>query len=286
MSMKHVKILSFFLALALIAVSVQAKARADFWHESAESRVKIDLAKQHIDEGRLVYEAVLQFEPHDKWYSYWRFPGEAGIPLSISPIEGSGVKAVDIDWPLPKRHVEYDITSFAYKGKTLFPLRIDLETDFETNNDYTGEVRLFYMVCNMVCVPQEFQVSIAKFVDIDAVKIARNQALLRMAERHIPHKNDVSDLAVNLAVLSENQLVLALRSGSGFSNADAFVDTKGEVYFTAIPEIEVLEDDPNRAMLKIKAPADIEDLPSALAGKSIHVVVQNNGKAVQREFSF
>ena len=175
--------------------------------------------------------------------------------------------------------------SYIYDHKVALPVDFTLKDDFEDNESYTGQLKVFFMVCKQVCVPQEFMIELLAF-DKDKKTHARNQAMLRLAERRLPHQGDVSGLAINFAVVSKDALVLAVRTSAGFADTDVFIDTDNAVMLTAPPVIELQEGSETEAMIKIKAPDSVEDLNAALIGKTIHVVLQNRNDVVKRDFSF
>jgi DsbC/DsbD-like thiol-disulfide interchange protein len=283
--MKYNKILAHFLLLTLLVFAAQPSNADDIWHESGQSKLRLLTAGQEPRDEGLVYTSLLEMEFAENWYSYWRFPGDAGIALSVTPAENSGIEAADIHWPMPLRHEAYDMVSYIYEHKTAFPIDFILKDDFADNENYTGQVKVFYMVCKQVCVPEEFTLRLDVF-DKDDKALSRNQAMLRLAERHIPHDGDISGLAVKFAVVSKDSLVLAVRASAGFENTDVFVDADNAVIMTAVPEIEMQEGSDTDAMIKIKAPEGVDDLNAALADKSIHIVLQNRNDVIQRDFSF
>lgn len=283
--MQYNKILAYFLLLTLLVFTVQPASADDIWHESPQSKLRLLPTGQAHDGERQVYQSILQMEFTEGWYSYWRFPGDAGIPLSVTPEENSGISAAQIYWPVPKRHEVYDMVSYIYEDKTVFPIDFTLKGDFADNPEYTGKVKLFYMVCKKVCVPEEFIVQLPAF-DKGDKKLARNQAMRRLAERRLPHGGAVSGLAINFAVVSKDALVLAVRASGGFEDTNVFVDTNNVVPLTAQAQITLQEGSETEAMIRIKAPEGVEDLNAALIDKSIHVVLQNRNDAVKRVFSF
>lgn len=283
--MKYNKILSHFLLLTLLVFAAQPSNADDIWHESKQSKLRLLTAGQSAGDDGLVYNGLLQMEFAEGWYSYWRFPGDAGIALSVTPLENSGIKTAAIHWPVPKRHEAYGLVSYIYEHKTAFPIDFTLEDDFADNDEYTRQVKMFFMVCKQVCVPEEYVMTLNVF-DQGAKTLSRNQAMLRLADRRLAHDGDVSGLGVSFAVVAKDALVLAVRANGGFADTDVFVDAENAVIMTAAPEIEMKAGSDTEAMIKIKAPEGVDDLNAALRDKTIHVVVQNRNDAIQRDFSF
>ncbi|MCS5596696.1 MAG: protein-disulfide reductase DsbD family protein [Alphaproteobacteria bacterium] len=284
--MEYTKILPYLSALVLLVFANSAMADGDMWHEAKESRVRLLVSMQDVGEEALFYQALLEMEFADDWHSYWRFPGDAGIPLSLTPLAESGIDAVSIKWPLPERYEAYGLTSFVYKEKAAFPIELKLASDFEDNTSYNRQIKAFYMVCKMVCVPQEFVLTIPKYSELSDKILARNQGKMRFAERRLPYDGEISTLGINLAVLSKDSLVVAARATHGFDLVDLFVDAGDTVLLIGKPEVELQDDDPRRAMLRIKAPDGVENLQELLQGQTVRLVMKKGSKGVVREFTF
>lgn len=94
------------------------------------------------------------------WHTYWRNPGDAGDPATIT-VTASGALAgttQTILWPTPTRIREGSLISYAYTGDTLLPLRLPLaaaapnpaEGGLTTLNAHAS-----WLVCAQSCVPEE-----------------------------------------------------------------------------------------------------------------------------------
>ena len=284
--MEHIKILPYMMALVLLVFHAVPVSAQDMWQEAKESRIRLLVSGENSHEDMHGYEGLLQIELGDGWHSYWRAPGDAGIPLSLTPAENSGIAAIAMEWPTPIRYEDFGLMNFVYHEKVSFPLQITLAEDFETNESYSGDITVFYMVCKTVCVPQEFTLNLPKISSIDMQNLSANQAQMRFAERRLPYDGDVSDLGINIAVLSKDALVVAARASGGFDDVDLFVDAGDSVLLTAKPEVELQNEDPTRAMLKIRAPEDVDNLQALLQGQTVHMVLKNGKKAIKREFTF
>lgn len=68
-----------------------------------------------------VVRGVLQIEPKDGWITYWREPGEAGIPPQITPDPASGVSLTTMAYPVPKLIENGDITDIGYDHAVSLP---------------------------------------------------------------------------------------------------------------------------------------------------------------------
>ncbi len=94
----------------------------------------------------------LRFRLAPGWHIYWKNPGAAGAPptLSLSP-GGAG----DFVWPAPERITEGPVTVFGYTGEVVLGQR------FTPPAGQTGPFAITahatWLVCAKLCVPEEAQ---------------------------------------------------------------------------------------------------------------------------------
>lgn len=85
------------------------------------------------------------------WHTYWKNPGDAGIPPELDLKLPLGGEAGPIAWPVPRRVAEGALMTYAYTGSVLLPVAITPAPDGHT------VVRLHadWLVCHDICVPEE-----------------------------------------------------------------------------------------------------------------------------------
>jgi DsbC/DsbD-like thiol-disulfide interchange protein len=83
------------------------------------------------------------------WKTYWRAPGEAGIPPAFAWSGSQNLAGVSIHWPVPTVFDQNGFRSIGYSGTLTLPIAISTQT--------AGPVllrgRLDMGVCEHVCVP-------------------------------------------------------------------------------------------------------------------------------------
>ena len=89
------------------------------------------------------------------WKTYWRAPGDGGIPPALT-LDGAGnVAGVEMHWPVPEVFDQNGMRSIGYSEMVVLPLRIAPGTPGEAV-DLSG--RLEIGVCDEVCVPVSFEI--------------------------------------------------------------------------------------------------------------------------------
>ena len=100
--------------------------------------------------------AALELILEKGWKTYWRSPGETGLPPHISFTRSKNLKTIRIIWPSPVVFGPKEIWSVGYKDKLVLPLRI-------TPKDQAAPVALtldaMVGICENICVPAEFTLS-------------------------------------------------------------------------------------------------------------------------------
>jgi thiol:disulfide interchange protein len=87
----------------------------------------------------------------DGWHTYWKNPGDAGVPADLK-IEGGTQSA--IDWPTPRRIAEGSVMTYAYTGEVLLPVTLTASTG-------TIKAHAEWLVCKDICVPEEGDFSLS-----------------------------------------------------------------------------------------------------------------------------
>jgi len=87
-----------------------------------------DLVQIEVLDGGLTkrgtHQAALRLTLADGWKTYWRVPGEAGIPPQIGWGRSRNVKAVSLSWPTPQVFDVSGLRSIGYKHQLVLPVEI------------------------------------------------------------------------------------------------------------------------------------------------------------------
>ncbi|MEJ5018648.1 protein-disulfide reductase DsbD domain-containing protein [Ochrobactrum vermis] len=137
------------LALApflLASLAFPAMASTSDWTETPGGRVRVIIEDSGADNAaRHERRGVLQIELQPGWKTYWRNPGDAGVPPQIS-IEGDA--KARIDFPAPVRFGGDDEGGIGYKHPVSLPIVFHL-----TSADTRLKGHVFLGVCEKICVP-------------------------------------------------------------------------------------------------------------------------------------
>lgn len=84
------------------------------------------------------------------WKTYWRAPGEAGIPPHLQLRARNGLLATQIHWPVPEVFDSNGMRSIGYSSDVIFPLELTLA---EGTGAFRLAGRIDLGVCHDICMP-------------------------------------------------------------------------------------------------------------------------------------
>ena len=93
----------------------------------------------------------IEHQPH--WHTYWKNPGDSGLPTTLTWTLPAGVDVSDIEWPAPSRLPIGPLMNYGYEGTLLLPVALTVPAGFAAA---TLEVKLHaeWLVCKEVCIPE------------------------------------------------------------------------------------------------------------------------------------
>lgn len=95
----------------------------------------------------------LSFDHQRGWHTYWKNPGDSGLPTQLSWTLPAGVQAGDIDWPAPQRLAFGPLTNYGYEGQVLLPVPIQIDARF-TGESLPIKLHAEWLVCKTQCIPE------------------------------------------------------------------------------------------------------------------------------------
>lgn len=153
--------------LALILLTLPAAAAETAWQDIApDVRLRLVSSDELRPDGTTM--VALELDMPEDTKTYWRVPGESGIPTQIDTAGSHGVSGHEMLWPYPVIEVAGGLTDFVYRGPTVLPFELKLDGE---RADLSVSVMMG--VCSDICVP-----AMASFsLPLDFVKPDRGQRL-------------------------------------------------------------------------------------------------------------
>jgi DsbC/DsbD-like thiol-disulfide interchange protein len=138
------------LATVLLVASFASAASAQDaspWQRDGHSAVRLLAGSRS---GTVLLGGIaLQLQPG--WKTYWRSPGDSGVPPRFDFAKSDNVEAVTVLWPAPTKFDDgAGGHSLGYHGEIVLPLRIVTKN---ADKPVTLRADIAYAVCEKICIP-------------------------------------------------------------------------------------------------------------------------------------
>jgi DsbC/DsbD-like thiol-disulfide interchange protein len=139
-----------FASLITIFFSFQAHADdASAWQRDSHSAVRLLAGSR----SGAVLLGGIAFDLQPGWKTYWRTPGDSGVPPRFDFSKSENVEAVTVLWPAPTKFDDgAGGHSMGYQKQIVLPLRIVAKNP---DKPVTLHADINYAVCEKLCIPVE-----------------------------------------------------------------------------------------------------------------------------------
>jgi DsbC/DsbD-like thiol-disulfide interchange protein len=145
-------VLGAMVGLVLAAAAVAGEASP--WIQGHHSRARL-VAGGADGTARL---AAIEIALDPGFKTYWRSPGESGLPPAFDWAGSENLSAAEVLWPAPHRFEDAGGVAYGYKDRVLLPVRV-------SPNDAAKPLRLAlkldYGVCKDICIPAQASLALA-----------------------------------------------------------------------------------------------------------------------------
>ena len=100
---------------------------------------------------------VLRMELKPGWKTYWRNPGDAGIPPHFDWAGSSNLKSVTVDWPTPVVFDTYGSRTIGYEQRMTLPLMMTPEDPIQP---IKVRLNFTYGLCSEICIPAQADIAL------------------------------------------------------------------------------------------------------------------------------
>ena len=194
----------------LLVAGPAAVAAASPQSQGMHSRVR--LISGGRQDGRLLAGVEIVLDRGFK--TYWRNPGESGLPPRFDWTDSHNAAAIDLLWPAPKRTEDAGGVSYTYADRVVFPI---LVTPGNPNAPVRLDLTLEYGVCREICIPARAELS------LDLADDPLGEGMIRAALARVPKAQalgapgDLSILAIEpvLPAGDRPQIAVTVRRPEG-----------------------------------------------------------------------
>jgi len=210
--------------LASLLVAEQVAAAASPWYRSAELEARLITAVDSLAEGQDSVEAGVQLRLADGWKTYWRTPGEVGLPPVFDWSASGNVADATMAWPAPTRFTAFDIENYGYAGEIVFPVRLTLD-----NAGAPAALRADadVLVCEQLCIPLAFTLDLLLPEGDGAIDAEAAQRINQFRAR-VPDDGGLSGIALGAVHLAGDRLIVTAEADRPMAAAEVFVESAAQ----------------------------------------------------------
>ena len=131
---------------------------------------------------------ALRLKIEDGWHTYWRNPGDSGLPTTIDWKLPSGFHAGAIEWPAPKALEVGPLVNYGYEGTVLHLVALDVPSDAKPGSAAELTARADWLVCKETCIPDGADLRLALPIAERAESSSQWAAAFAAAREAIPKR--------------------------------------------------------------------------------------------------
>lgn len=139
-------------ALALCAIAAHAAPLVKTEHVEAElvtDRIAAEPGKPFV--------VGLKLRMEMGWHTYWKNPGDSGLPTRIQWVLPAGWKAGDIRWPFPQQLPVGPLMNYGYDDEVVLLTELTPPADAKAG-DVPVKAKAEWLVCKDICVPEKGEI--------------------------------------------------------------------------------------------------------------------------------
>jgi DsbC/DsbD-like thiol-disulfide interchange protein len=230
--MHHIRrIVSIVLTVAGLGLALAGAAYAgdaSAWSEDLRSGMRLIAGRNMMN--NIMLRAGIEIKMQPGWHTYWRYPGDAGVPPRFDFAGSENVKTAKVLYPAPQVHSDAGGQSLGYVDRVIFPVQV---TPKEPGKPVKLRLKLDYAVCEKLCVPAEGKAEMPLSVGDSAL-----DSVLQAAEARVPKPAAAADLGLTARRVSggAKPLVMLELAPPGGGPVQVFAEGPSPEWALPIPQ--------------------------------------------------
>jgi DsbC/DsbD-like thiol-disulfide interchange protein len=225
--------LGVMLPVGLLGAAPAALSDQSPWVSSTDSKVRLVSGAVELD-GKPCLLGGVQLRMNGGWKTYWRNPGDSGVPPSFDFTGSKNLKLAEVLYPAPHRFADADGTAIGYDDEVVFPVRITPEREGEP---IELKLALSYGLCKTLCIPND--VNLGLELPADVASHSGDAPLLEASLARVPKASAPNALPRIEAVTAnldgqQSELLVDALFAPDATGTDLFIDA-GET-FVPVPK--------------------------------------------------
>jgi DsbC/DsbD-like thiol-disulfide interchange protein len=164
--------------IAATAANAARAADATPWVEDSHSAFRLIAGANKPGAAHL--RAGIEIKMAPGWHTYWRYPGDSGVPPRFDFSGSENLAAAKVLYPAPHLYSDEAGNALGYKDAVTFPLQV---TPKQPGKPVALHLKLDYAICDKLCVPVDGSAALTLTPGAGA-----QDAILDAAEARVPQK--------------------------------------------------------------------------------------------------
>ena len=154
-----------------------------FTSDAAHTHATLVLSAAVAKPGETITAGVhLQMDPD--WHTYWKNPGGSGKATEIKWQLPPGITAGEIQWPLPEKLLDEDLTTYVHRDEVVLLVPLKLAPDLKPG-PLDLKAKVSWLECKTQCLPGSTNVA-AKLEIGDVTQDSADASLIETWEKKLP----------------------------------------------------------------------------------------------------
>ncbi|UVK38255.1 hypothetical protein LHFGNBLO_005401 [Mesorhizobium sp. AR10] len=221
--MQSLKILLLGAAVGCVT-GLPAAASSSAWYDSEGGKVRLVTSGKPDEAGRI--HGVLDIALKPGWKTYWRDPGDAGVPPQLDISASTNIADATLSFPAPQRHDDGYGKWAGYDYPISLPVTFTLAAP---NEPAVIDADIFLGICETICIPVQTRLHLDPGSDPDN---AADAAQVKAALASLPSPAR-PDFGINVLPGDHETLVVEASFPGNPEAADFFVAGERDYMFGA-----------------------------------------------------
>ena len=245
-----------------------------FCAQAAHTQARLLLGDTTARPGDTVMAGIqLQMDP--RWHTYWKNSGESGLPTTVDWQLPSGITAGDIQWPVPKKLPEKELTTYVYEDQVVLLVPLKLSPTLP-NGPLELKAKVDWLECDVACIPGKASVQATLNVGPET-KSSADASLLAAWQKKLPQNGAGLQTQARWESTPQGDnrtLLIGWDPGAAVSEPDFFPDSNSDLDIAG--ETKRLPADAGKVLIGKQVKKQGADWPKKVSG----LLIQKSGGEV------
>lgn len=271
---------AFLMALFCLVMPSGAQALAGDWQKDETVSVRLISGVAGVGQETAI-PLGLELKLAPEWHTYWRSPGEAGLPPHLdwqnSLTDAGNLQDAALLYPAPKRYTAYGLETIGYHDHIVFPIDAHVRS---SGHALVLDAALDLLICSSICVPKNFMLTLT--VPEGPATESPEGALIKQFREMMPGNTEQSGFVIKSVVNDGQSLSFEVQSHDVLRGPDIFIEDNKNISFAA-PAVK-RSSDQHSVTFRVK-PADTLPEGVTLVGMPLTLTIVDGDHALEQHIT-